>query len=238
MAVQIALFPELCITPFEDLPPLAKQIVAFFDSFKSDIYTGELYLSRKFGCCVRTIQRAITFLRDTGWLRWKRRGKKGYRTNLYTVLIQRDVASNVASEPPVSSYTKVIHEKTLTSPTPSFRSWFGIATRSKPPVTPDQAFNEFFALFRAAGAKLNDRDFEKAAIEWRDLSIEDRIGALREACITLPLTVPRFVQLPVNFLRDKPWTRVAMERTLPHPPRRLTAAEEQMERVLKMEIKR
>lgn len=209
---QLALFPE-CFSPlsFDQFPPLAKSLVAYFDSFKSGIYTGEKYLARRFGVCVRTIQRTIVFLREAGWLRWKRRGKKGLRTNLYTLCLQQVSHQNVASEMRVP----IREEKQRT---PNWRAWFGFATKKTMEPLQDKAFDSYKEAYYGVGMVLNPEAWTAAEAQWRRMSIEDRIGALRDALTTFPRTKTAMIPLPVNHLRNKRWTYVFVERQTPYRP--------------------
>lgn len=212
MHKQLVMFPDFFAPlPFDDLPPLAKKLAIYFKAFHREIFVGEAYLAKKFDVCVRTIQRMLDCLRDAGWVNWKRRGKKGYRTNLYTLHLHRDVASNVASELPASFNT--IKNPEEHTPRASYASWKGVAT-----VKPDKAFDAYIEVFIAAGKPLNDGDIARARREWGNLSIEERLCAGRDVVPLCVQTQTPFIPHPANHLRNKPWTRVAIERSLPYRP--------------------
>ena len=78
-------------------------------------------------------------------------------------------------------------------------------------------FEEFIGIFIAAGKPLNAGDVMGAKVLWPLLNFEDRAKAISAIEKQLRATEsPAFMPLPVNFLRAKPWTRVALSRTLPY----------------------
>lgn len=79
-----------------------------------------------------------------------------------------------------------------------------------------EMFQDFFGLFVAAGKALSHWDMQRACTRWVSLSDEEKPLALecaRQTCVETGN--PRYLALPANFLDSKPWTRVAMLRSLP-----------------------
>jgi len=81
----------------------------------------------------------------------------------------------------------------------------------------DEQFRRLIGAFLAAGVALNAQDQMESAREWIGVSADQHEAATSEAERQARGTQARYMGLPQNFLRKRPWTRRGPGRVLPLP---------------------
>lgn len=203
--VQIPLFPELCRPELSAGAKRLLGIIHSLHSIRGEAFPFQRTLARRLGVCVRTIKRWLRNLIDAGLVIVQRRGPTS------ALYLPQDVPSNVPSFE--SASFKSYKEPENNTPRASYAAWKGTAT-----VKADGAFDAYMDVFKAAGKPLNSEDYARAWREWERMPFEERLAAGRDVVTMCVQTQTQFIPHPANHLRNKPWTRVAVERSLPYRP--------------------
>jgi hypothetical protein len=86
------------------------------------------------------------------------------------------------------------------------------------PVYPN-GFQNYLTVFYAGGKLLSPDDENKAFRAWKKLPLAGQIAAGENAIEIVKDREPKYIPLPANHLRDKPWTRTGPGRMVPLPPK-------------------
>lgn len=180
-------------------------------------------LAVRFKVCARTIRRWLTKLRECGFLTAiHRRGRTSARYEMSTrVSTQEGQNVHSGEAPPI--ITELNTEKAQREiPKKGTQMETGLSFRELRNLS---GFEDFIALFVMAGKPINAGDVVAAKTLWPLLSAQDKGLCLEALEKQLRRTASAdHMPLPVNYLRARPWTRVAASRrTLPYekPSKRL-----------------
>lgn len=175
------------------------------------------WFADKLKCSLRTVKRYLEVLRGR-LVRVQRRARQSSVYELSAEALEMDLFGT-SSTPKNGTSSGPIPYKEKTIKTHEER------TQRKPPASegamnenhhPSEGFEPFFGLFLAAGKALNHGDFLRAHALWTRLTSSDKLRAMVDARQQLERTADaHFVPLPENYLRTRPWTRIAQPRTLP-----------------------
>jgi len=203
---------------------------------RHEVFPFQRTLAHRFKVCVRTIRRWLAELVEKGCLSIQRRGP---RSALYLLAVPAGMsAQNVRSfephpftdikrytdPPPTSSHVESRRVDDDRPVTPD--EWTSLT--QEPPVTAltpqpprlalvpssDPAFEDYIGVFLAAGKELSPRDIAFARTEWCRMPIQEREAACAHILPHARQTETRFIPMPVNHLRARPWERRGMNRVL------------------------
>lgn len=210
---------QMVLPGCEEFIPRPKPILSHGSRRVLEVIEG--YSKGAWGCCaafqrtlarvlrrsVRWLARAIEELKAAGALTVKLRGPYAAEYRLQNQRVAELLAE--LSRPVLYTESESESHSPEAPRAPSI-------VAAKPEVHP---FDAYFGVFLASGRPLSEHDRMRACQMWISLDGRERPG-WQHAAMTDAIDVcrnashPRFVPLPVNHLIAKPWTRVAMPRTL------------------------
>lgn len=185
------------------------------------------WLAKQLKCSIRTVKRALSRIRFLLRMRRRARGTaviellpEAFEVDLLPVKKCKSVTSSEQKKRESGTSLPIREEKTDKIEERTPRKPPAMETSMNEPQIgqhPAKGFEPFFGMFLAAGKKLNSGDWIRGVAKWTLLSDAEKFAAMEDARQQLMRTKdPRFMPLPENYLAARPWTRVAMPRTLPY----------------------
>jgi len=179
-------------------------LAGYADSETGHAYPGRTLLSRRMDCSVKTVDRAVQELLETGAIKKQQRVKDGhYQSSLYTV-VRIDPAQGV-TRPHVKDDATPCH----TRPDPVSPVTHRTITTELEPIELEphndivQAFNEFWEIYpRKQGKGKAKEAFIKAT---KVAHVDDVVAGAERYAADRNLPDPKFVPLPATWLNQERW---------------------------------